>query len=110
MTPLTQKMPELTSTFEREGYIVLPGMISKAKLAELSNKLRSEFARAKEKGELFSGGGTISGHLNCFPGAESRFRYLVNKHHWCIIKMAADRRFKCMPIIPGERPCAGITF
>lgn len=75
MTPLTQKMPELTSTFEREGYIVLPGMISKAKLAELSNKLRSEFARAKEKGELFSGGGTISGHLNCFPGAESRFVY-----------------------------------
>lgn len=73
MTPLSQKVQELSSIFEREGYIMLPGMVSKAKLADLANKLRSEFARAKEKGELFSGGGTISGHLNCFPGAASRF-------------------------------------
>jgi hypothetical protein len=75
VTPLTQKMQELTSTFEREGYIVLPGVVSKTKLADLVDRLRSEFARAKEKGELFAGGGTISGHLNCFPGAESRFVY-----------------------------------
>ena len=63
VTPLIQKMQDISSTFEREGYIVLPGMVSKAKLADLTNKLRSEFARTKEKGELFSGGGTISGHL-----------------------------------------------
>lgn len=75
MTQLSQKTQELTSTFEREGYLVLPGMVSKAKLADLASRLRSEFARAKEKGDLFAGGGTISGHLNCFPGAESRFVY-----------------------------------
>ena len=75
MMPLAQNIQELSSTFAREGYIVLPGIVSKPKLADLAHKLRSEFARAKEKGELFSGGGTITGHLNCFPGAESRFVY-----------------------------------
>jgi len=68
-------MQELMSTFQREGYVVLPGMVSKAKLADLTSNLRGELVRAKEKGELFAGGGTISGHLNCFPGAESRFVY-----------------------------------
>jgi hypothetical protein len=75
MMPLAQNIQELSSTFAREGYIVLPGIVSKPKLADLAHKLRSEFARAKEKGELFFGGGTITGHLNCFPGAESRFVY-----------------------------------
>ena len=73
--PLTQKFQELSSTFERDGYVVLPGIVSKTKLADLTQKLRSEFARAKENGDLFSGGGTITGHLNCFPGAELRFVY-----------------------------------
>ena len=75
MAPLTLNVQDLTSSFERDGYILLPGLVSKSKLADLSSKLRGEFARAKEKGELFAGGGTISGHLNCFPGAESRFVY-----------------------------------
>lgn len=81
MTPLAQNMQELTSSFEREGYIKLPGLVSKPKLAELASRLRSEFAIAKEKGELFQGGGTISGHLNCFPGEESRFVYDELEQH-----------------------------
>ena len=32
-------------------------------------------ARQRSSGELFKGGGTVSGHLNCFPGARSRFVY-----------------------------------
>jgi len=75
VTQLAQKMQELSTTFEREGYIVLPSVVSKTKLADLTSKLRSELARSRQTGELFSGGGTISGHLNCFPGAESRFVY-----------------------------------
>jgi len=59
----------------------LPNVVSKTRLAALAEALRSEFARAKANGELFSGGGMISGHLNCFPGAQSRFVYDELEQH-----------------------------
>src|SRR3979490_2343412 len=75
MTPLSQQMQDFGSAFAREGYVTLPNVVSKSRLAALSDELRGEYARAKANGELFSGGGTVSGHLNCFPGAQSRFVY-----------------------------------
>ena len=75
MTPLAGQMQDLSSRFSREGYVALPNVVSKSRLATLTEELRREFARAKANGELSSGGGTISGHLNCFPGAQSRFVY-----------------------------------
>jgi hypothetical protein len=59
--------------FAEEGYLMLPSIVSAEPLAQLAAALRAEFSRVKRSGELFEGGGTISGHLNCFPGAESRF-------------------------------------
>jgi hypothetical protein len=75
MTPLSQQMQEVSSTFAREGYVTLPNVVSKSRLASLTDALREEYTRARANGELFSGGGTISGHLNCFPGAQSQFVY-----------------------------------
>jgi hypothetical protein len=75
VTPLNQQMRDLSSAFGREGYVTLPNVVSKSRLAALTEELRGEYARARANGELFSGGGTISGHLNCFPGAQSRFVY-----------------------------------
>jgi hypothetical protein len=75
MTTLGQRMQDLASTFAREGYVTLPNVVSKSRLRTLTDELRGEYARARAEGELFSGGGTISGHLNCFPGAQSRFVY-----------------------------------
>jgi Phytanoyl-CoA dioxygenase (PhyH) len=75
MTPLAEQMQDLTSAFARDGYVTLPNVVSKSRLAALADELRGTYARAKANGELFSGGGTISGHLNCFPGAQSRFVY-----------------------------------
>src|SRR6267154_682692 len=75
MTPLREQMQDLSSSFAREGYVTLPNVVSKSRLAALTDELRAEYARARANGELFSGGGTISGHLNCFPGAQSRFVY-----------------------------------
>jgi ectoine hydroxylase-related dioxygenase (phytanoyl-CoA dioxygenase family) len=75
MTPLSQQMQDLRSSFERNGYVTLPNVVSKSRLAALTDELRGEYDRARAKGDLFSGGGTISGHLNCFPGAQSRFVY-----------------------------------
>src|ERR1700748_877931 len=75
MSPLSGQMQDLHSAFAREGYVKLPNVVSKSRLATLTEELRGEYNRARAKGELFSGGGTISGHLNCFPGAQSRFVY-----------------------------------
>src|ERR1700719_468071 len=75
MTPVSEQMRDLSSAFVREGYATLPDVVSKSRLATLTAELRAEYARARANGELFSGGGTISGHLNCFPGAQSRFVY-----------------------------------
>ena len=75
MSPLSQQMQDLSSAFARDGYVTLPKVVSTSRLAELTGELRGEYARARANGELFSGGGTISGHLNCFPGAQSRFVY-----------------------------------
>jgi Phytanoyl-CoA dioxygenase (PhyH) len=81
MRTLDQQTQELTSTFARDGYVTLPNVVSKARLAALTEELRGEYARARASGELFSGGGTISGHLNCFPGAQSRFVYDELEQH-----------------------------
>jgi phytanoyl-CoA dioxygenase PhyH len=81
MTPLVGQMQDACSRFAREGYITLPGVVSKSRLAALTEELRSDFNRARANGELFSGGGTISGHLNCFPGAPSRFVYDELERH-----------------------------
>ncbi|HEY0467533.1 MAG TPA: phytanoyl-CoA dioxygenase family protein [Polyangiaceae bacterium] len=65
----------LRTAFASEGYLKFDGVISRPLLAELSQRLGDEFAQQRREGRLFSGGGTVSGHLNCFPGAESRFVY-----------------------------------
>ena len=65
----------LKKAFETDGYFVVKNVISPAKLKELHSNIVAEFDRAKETGTLFSGGGMMSGHLNCFPGAGSRFVY-----------------------------------
>lgn len=61
--------------FAKDGYVVLRNVVSKDKLATFRQQLMAEFERAKASGELFAGGGNISGHLNCFPGEESRVVY-----------------------------------
>lgn len=74
-TPSILTAPELdeySEFFREHGYLVLPEIVPAELLERLSAELVAEFFRAKRAGELFSGGGMISGHLNCFPGAQSR--------------------------------------
>lgn len=61
--------------FAKDGYAVFRNVVSQERLAELHEALTREFDRAAKTGELFSGGGLVSGHLNCFPGAGARFAY-----------------------------------
>jgi ectoine hydroxylase-related dioxygenase (phytanoyl-CoA dioxygenase family) len=61
--------------FEDDGYFVVKNVISPEKLADLHRQIVAEFELAQQRGTLFSGGGLMSGHLNCFPGSASRFTY-----------------------------------
>lgn len=71
--------PERTDHYRRSfaehGFVILKGVVPHARVAELHSKILEEFESVKRSGALFSGGGNISGHLNCFPGAESERIY-----------------------------------
>ena len=75
---------ELKRSFAAAGYLVFKNVVSKDKLSGLRSRIIEEFERAKQSGRLFSGGGSISGHLNCFPGADSRFAYEALDAHGII--------------------------
>jgi hypothetical protein len=57
------------------GYAILRGVISKDKLSRLHSVVVEEYDHAKRHGRLFSGGGSMTGHLNCLPGEVARFGY-----------------------------------
>jgi len=73
-TPLFN-MEDAKRAFAEEGFVVLKNVVPKDRLAHLAARIFEEFERAKKDGRLMSGGGTISGHLNCSPGEEARFAY-----------------------------------
>ena len=58
-----------------DGYAVLRGVVSASRLDEFNRDLSAEFERFRAAGKLFEGGGTLSGHLNCYPGAGSKVIY-----------------------------------
>ncbi len=65
------EVADLRRGLDEDGYFVLPGVVSVERVAEFRSRLLEEYARA----EKFNGGGSYSGHLNCFPGRESRMFY-----------------------------------
>lgn len=68
---IDETLEELNSV----GFVVLRDVVPKEPLEEFRLALLDEYERAKASGSLFKGGGTIIGHLNCFPGEGSRFIY-----------------------------------
>jgi ectoine hydroxylase-related dioxygenase (phytanoyl-CoA dioxygenase family) len=61
--------------YASDGYFVIRNVVSPERLTELHKALTQEFEASWKSGVLFSGGGQLSGHLNCFPGAGARFAY-----------------------------------
>jgi hypothetical protein len=70
--------------FAADGFVVLHGVVPADKLARLHARILEELARAQASGTLFTGGGRRAGHLNCFPGEESRFVYEALEQHGVI--------------------------
>ena len=75
---------QLKQTFAEDGYLVFRDVVSAERLKSLHARLSEEFEEARRSGRLLVGGGTISGHLNCFPGEESRFAYEALEQHGII--------------------------
>jgi hypothetical protein len=71
----SRELENLRNAFTESGYVVVKGVVCPDRLRTLETALFAEFSRVMASGQLFSGGGSISGHLNCFPGSESRFAY-----------------------------------
>ncbi|MES1174367.1 MAG: phytanoyl-CoA dioxygenase family protein [Myxococcales bacterium] len=69
------ELDSFKQAFATDGYAIIRGVVPKAKLAELRIKLLDELERNQRVGNLFNGGGAISGHLNCAPGEDSLFAY-----------------------------------
>lgn len=68
-------LDKFSATFAEQGYLVLKDVVPKAGLEQLKNQIFAAFEEASRTGEMFAGGGQISGHLNCFPGESARFAY-----------------------------------
>jgi hypothetical protein len=73
--PTIGDIDEFKQAYARDGYFIIPKVVSPERLTELHQALSLEFEAASKSGALFSGGGLVSGHLNCFPGAGARFAY-----------------------------------
>lgn len=76
-----EELREARRSLLENGYVAFRNVVSKEKLSDLRTRIMDEYERAKGTGGLFSGGGAISGHLNCFPGEESRFVYEAVEEH-----------------------------
>ena len=81
---LPQDLDGLRRAFAEDGYLIFRNVVSREQLSQLCARILDEFERSKRSGRLFSGGGLITGHLNCFPGEESRFAYDALQEHGII--------------------------
>ena len=73
--PTGSQIDRFKQDYADKGYFIVREVVSPGRLEELHQALSREFDRAANSGALFSGGGLVSGHLNCFPGAGARFAY-----------------------------------
>jgi ectoine hydroxylase-related dioxygenase (phytanoyl-CoA dioxygenase family) len=83
--------------YASNGYFILRNIVSPERLHQLHTSLAREFEAQSSSGGLFSGGGLMSGHLNCFPGAGARFAYdaleeqgiidLIKELHPSVVRM-----------------------
>ena len=75
---------QLKQAYAEDGYLVFRNAVSRERLSQLHRQLSQEFEESRTSGRLLAGGGTISGHLNCFPGEGARFAYDALDQHGII--------------------------
>src|SRR4051812_12912378 len=58
---------------DEDGYVILRDVVDRDGLTQLEANLTDAYEHLKPSNELFEGGGSLTGHLNCLPGEQSRF-------------------------------------
>lgn len=109
--PVDPHSPELHRSFKENGYVLLRDMVPAERLAILHENILGALDRDRASGRLFNGGGVLSGHLNCFPGSDSRFVYetLVERGVIDLVKALSPQAVRlpnvgCNVNLPGSHP------
>jgi len=104
-------LSEYRRRFAAEGYLVFPNTVNAERLQALTNDIFGAYDAQRSAGALFVGGGTVSGHLNCFPGAASRFVYesLDDRGILDLVRQLANEPLRkpnigCNLNLPGSHP------
>lgn len=71
------ELEQFKRTFAADGYVILREVVPRKLLADLRIQLIDALEVDQRTGNLFNGGGGISGHLNCVPGQAARPAYDV---------------------------------
>jgi Phytanoyl-CoA dioxygenase (PhyH) len=66
-----REVADVAETLRDDGYVVLRKVVAKDRLTRLADDLTAAY----EGAEKLKGGGSIAGHINCFPGRSARFVY-----------------------------------
>jgi len=69
----TTDVDSFRRALDEDGYVVIRDVVDRERLDTLGADLAGEYDRLKAANEMFEGGGSLTGHLNCFPGEQSRF-------------------------------------
>ena len=105
MAVLTREsVDELLKKLDVDGYVILRDVVSQDRLEQFHTELMRQFHDVRDEGRLFSGGGMITGHLNCFPGEHARFIY-EEIADYGIVEVARAR-----DAASAERPRATLNF
>jgi len=106
-----QSLADYRRKFERDGYLYFDSIVPREPLGALSRDIVQQWRTDSSSGALFTGGGTVSGHLNCFPGAGSRFVYdaLEASGIFRIVSALTDEALRkpnigCNLNLPGSNP------
>ena len=67
------EMERAERALAEDGFVIFRDVVSRERLSELAATLDRDYEHKVSTGELFEGGGTLSGHLNCYPGEAARF-------------------------------------
>jgi hypothetical protein len=96
------------AAYRAQGFVVFRDVVPKPELAELTRKLSDAYTSAG-RATFNGGGGLMAGHLNCFPGAESRFAFEALERRGIVEfvrrispEFAASPRVACNYNLPGS--------
>jgi len=106
-----RSIAEYRRRFELDGYLYFRDVVPREPLSALSREIVGQWRSDSASGALFTGGGRVSGHLNCFPGAWSRFvlHALEASGIFQIVSALADGPLRkphvgCNLNLPGSSP------